>query len=222
MTGTAEKPGWRLPASQIEKVVALEAAAILADRATIGAALESAGLPPDELPAAFNAAENIQRRLHSDADRDEVLTVLTDRVELAPDRLRLTISLEPLAGIRRELTRGIPLKIKRRGVETRLIVESDRAAPTNVDPTLVKEIAQAHRCFEALRTSEVSIAKLARREGVDDRYISSVLPLAFLAPKIVEAIIQGRQPADLNATKLVRRIDLALDWHEQKRQLGFE
>jgi len=48
-----------------------------------------------------------------------------------------------------------------------------------------------------------------------------VLPLAFLAPDIVEAILTGAQPADLTATKLVRRIDLALDWTVQKRQLGF-
>jgi len=73
-----------------------------------------------------------------------------------------------------------------------------------------------------LRTGNASIAKLAEREGVDDRYVSCVLPLAFLAPEIVEAIRQGAQPADLNATKLVRRIDLALDWNVQKRQLGFE
>ena len=33
--------------------------------------------------------------------------------------------------------------------------------------------------------------------------------------------IEGAQPADLTATKLVRRIDLALDWTVQKRQLGF-
>jgi site-specific DNA recombinase len=49
-----------------------------------------------------------------------------------------------------------------------------------------------------------------------------VLPLAFLAPEIVEAIVQGAQPADLNATKLIRRVDLALDWTAQKLQLGFE
>jgi site-specific DNA recombinase len=222
VTGTAEKPGWRLPASQIEQVVAAEAAAILADRAAIGTVLEKAGVSPSELPAAFSVAASIQRRLRSDAERDEALAVLIGRVDLSAGVLRLTIALEPLAGIAGELTRDIPLKIKRRGVEMRLIVQSGRPAPPKADPTLLKEITRAHRCFEALRTGDASIAGLARREGVDDRYISSVLPLAFLAPDIVEAILQGRQPADLNATKLVRRIDLALDWREQKRQLGFE
>jgi hypothetical protein len=81
---------------------------------------------------------------------------------------------------------------------------------------------RAHRCFDELLTGKATIAELAEREGVDDRYISCVLPLAFLAPKIVEAITRGTQPADLNATKLVRRIDLALEGDAQKRQLGFE
>jgi site-specific DNA recombinase len=222
VTGTSEKPGWRLPAPQIEKIVAAEAAAMLADRAAIGTALEKAGLPPNKLAAAFNAADSFQRRLHSDAECDEALAALIGRVELRPNILRLTIALQPLAGIKEELTRDIPLKIKRRGVEMRLVIESDRPLPAKADPTLLKEIIRAHRCFDALRTGNTSIAELAKREGVDDRYVSCVLPLAFLAPEIVEAIIQGTQPTDLNATKLVRRIDLALDWDAQKRQLGFE
>jgi site-specific DNA recombinase len=74
---------------------------------------------------------------------------------------------------------------------------------------------------DALLAGKASIAELAEREGVDDRYVSCVLPLAFLSPEIVEAVVKGTQPADLTATKLVRRIDLALDWSAQKRQLGF-
>jgi hypothetical protein len=174
------------------------------------------------LPAAFSAADSFQRQLLSEAECDEALAALIGRVELRPDILRLTIALEPLAGLKEELTRDIPLKIKRRGVEMRLVIESDRPVPAKADPTLLKEIIRAHRCFDALRTGKASIAELAEREGVDDRYVSCVLPLAFLAPEIVEAITQGTQPADLNATKLVRRIDLALDWNVQKRQLGFE
>jgi site-specific DNA recombinase len=155
------------------------------------------------------------------AERDATLAALISRVELGRGAFRLTVDLQPLAGVRDEVTRDIPLQIKRRGVEMRLVVESDRPALVKADPTLVKEIARGHRCFNALLTGQASIAALAEREGVDDRYISSVLPLAFLAPDIVEAILKGAQPADLTATKLVRRIDLALDWTVQKRQLGF-
>jgi hypothetical protein len=207
---------------QIEKIVAAEARCLLSDRGALAEVLEKAGLPPDQLPAVFDAANGFTRRLSSEAERGEALSLLVRRVELRPHTLHLAIALQPVAGIPEELMRDIPLHIKRRGVEMRLVIESDRPAPAKADPTLLKEIVRAHRCFDALLAGKASIAELAAREGVDDRYISCVLPLAFLAPEIVEAITQGTQPADLNATKLVRRIDLALDWNAQKRQLGFE
>ena len=219
--GTAGDAGWRLPAAQIEKIIAAETISLLADRAAITAALENAGLPASRLPAVFETINGFARRLYAPAERDATLAALISRVELGRGAFRLTVDLQPLAGVRDEVTRDIPLQIKRRGVEMRLVVESDRPALVTADPTLVKEIARGYRCFNALLTGQASIAALAEREGVDDRYISSVLPLAFLAPDIVEAILKGAQPADLTATKLVRRIDLALDWTVQKRQLGF-
>jgi hypothetical protein len=58
-----------------------------------------------------------------------------------------------------------------------------------------------------------SVAKLARVEGISDRYVSSLLPLAFLAPEIVEAIAAGRQPPELTAHCLIRTVD-------ERRQLS--
>jgi hypothetical protein len=47
----------------------------------------------------------------------------------------------------------------------------------------LKEIRRAHRCFEALVSGQVgSVAELATLEEISDRYVSSLLPLAFLAP----------------------------------------
>ena len=90
------------------------------------------------------------------------------------------------------------------------------------DPVLLKEIRRAHRCFEALVSSRAgSAAELASIEGVSDRYISSVLPLAFLAPEIIEAIAAGRRPAALTAHRLIRNFDLPTEWTAQKRSLRF-
>jgi hypothetical protein len=52
--------------------------------------------------------------------------------------------------------------------------------------------------------------------------VSRILPLAFLAPDIVEAILDGRQPPELTAARLKRMRDLPLDWQQQRRYLGFE
>jgi site-specific DNA recombinase len=51
-------------------------------------------------------------------------------------------------------------------------------------------------------------------------YIARHLPLAFLAPDIVEAILSGRQPPDLTAKTLFKRVDLPLDWQAQRALLG--
>jgi site-specific DNA recombinase len=104
----------------------------------------------------------------------------------------------------------------------RLVIEGRSASPTTLDPVLLKEIRRAHRCFEALVSGQVgSVAELATLEEISDRYVSSLLPLAFLAPDIVEAIAAGRQPSDLTAHRLIRAVDLPIAWSAQKQLLGF-
>ena len=65
------------------------------------------------------------------------------------------------------------------------------------------------------------MAEIASREGVDKSYVSRVVNLAFLAPNIIESIIAGHQPADLNVEKLTKRINLPLKWAQQQKLLRF-
>ena len=75
----------------------------------------------------------------------------------------------------------------------------------------VGDIAQARGWMDELRTGQVpSGRKLARRDGIDPGDVSRILPLAFLAPDIVEAILSGRQPIDLTATRFKRLPKLPL------------
>ena len=67
-----------------------------------------------------------------------------------------------------------------------------------------------------------SIAEIAQREGITGRYVRRMLRFAFLAPEIVEAIAQGRQPPDLTTEALTQRIDLPLDWTAQKAALAVQ
>jgi site-specific DNA recombinase len=65
-----------------------------------------------------------------------------------------------------------------------------------------------------------SLEAIADRERVSARYVSRLLPLAFLAPDIVDQILQGRHPADLSAARLTNRLDLPLDWAHQRELIG--
>jgi site-specific DNA recombinase len=65
-----------------------------------------------------------------------------------------------------------------------------------------------------------SLTDIARREKIAPRYVERLSRLSFLAPRIVEAVCQGRQPADLSTETLLNRIDLPLEWSEQLKRLG--
>ena len=65
-----------------------------------------------------------------------------------------------------------------------------------------------------------SVAKIAERERVSDRYVRRLTRLAFLAPQIVEAIVAGNQPPELTAEALAERIDLPLPWTAQEKAVG--
>ncbi len=106
------------------------------------------------------------------------------------------------------VTHHVPMTVKRRGVEMRLVIDGHGPASPKADPILLKAIARARGWFDDLVTGRaLSLAAIAAREGITDRYVSHLLPLAFLAPDIVEAISVGRQPVGLTVEALVRRID---------------
>jgi hypothetical protein len=66
-----------------------------------------------------------------------------------------------------------------------------------------------------------SLAAIAEGEGLSDRYVGHLPPLAILAPDIVEAILAGTQPVHLTADTLINRADLPLASAEQKTLLRF-
>jgi hypothetical protein len=57
--------------------------------------------------------------------------------------------------------------------------------------------------------------------GVSSAYLGVLLRLSYLAPGIVAAILDGRQPATLNRQRLARMATLPLDWKGQRELLGF-
>jgi site-specific DNA recombinase len=60
---------------------------------------------------------------------------------------------------------------------------------------------------------------IAEKIGLDEPYVSQILECGFLAPDIVEAILDGRQPSNLTGRKLTRRVPM--NWGEQRKKLGF-
>jgi len=85
---------------------------------------------------------------------------------------------------------------------------------------LLSAIARAKGWVEeALEQPALDFAAIADRENLSERYIRLLAPLAFLSPRAIEAIIDGRGSPDLTVTALAR--SLPLSWAEQERRFGF-
>jgi hypothetical protein len=116
----------------------------------------------------------------------------------------------------------IEARVKRCGGETRLVVPADSGIEPPPRPvlSLIKAIARVHQWPEQIIGGRFkgrhSIAQLT---GIEERYAGRILNCALLAPDIVEAILEGRQPTDLTVQKLLQR--LPVGWSEQRKRLGF-
>ncbi|HTE85133.1 MAG TPA: hypothetical protein VK821_10400 [Dehalococcoidia bacterium] len=101
-----------------------------------------------------------------------------------------------------------PITSLRRGSETRLVVDgSDNLAEAgHFDPSLVKAIARGHVWFDELVGGRAeSIAQIAKRECVTDRYVSQMIEFAFVTPAVIEAVLDGRQVPDLTLRELMQK-----------------
>ena len=103
-----------------------------------------------------------------------------------------------------------------------LIDGTDPFATAKPDARLIKLLIRARRFNATLVGSDdVPFAALAKREGVSPSYFTRLVRLSYLAPDITQAILDGRQPRDLTADKLLAHSRLPLAWHEQRKVLGF-
>ncbi|HTH46940.1 MAG TPA: hypothetical protein VMB21_05470 [Candidatus Limnocylindria bacterium] len=89
-----------------------------------------------------------------------------------------------------------------------------------MDNTLVKALARAHRWKRMLDDGRYgSVSELAAAEKLDRGYLGRILMLTLLAPDIVEAIMDGRQPAELGVHVL--REGFPIEWELQRSRLEF-
>ncbi len=192
--------------------------------------------PPDRLRELIGRAAVAADALQdgSPERQRQLLSALLHRITLDADSIRLEIKRSGLAGWLAEPDAGtaerleglfglvVPIQLKRRGVEAKLVMQAARGRSSLPDAKLVTVIADAHRWIDDLAQGRAaSVRDLARRNGRDAGEVSRTLPLAFLAPDIVEAILAGRQPIDLTPRTLKQIGTLPCRWDDQCRRLGF-
>jgi hypothetical protein len=116
------------------------------------------------------------------------------------------------------LTIRIPMRLQRRGGRKLIMMPEGAAVPApkpRRDDTLIKALVRAHRWRRTIESGHAkSITDLAEQEGVTIAYVCRLLPLTCLAPDIVEAILDGRQPKGLRLAEVLGNGPLV--WKEQR------
>jgi site-specific DNA recombinase len=237
MHRTHEEPdGWRLPAAMFENTVFASVLDILDDQNRLIDALRLADQRPAELVRLERQARRVIADLTaSDASRQrQILRAIVCRIDLAAAAMTIRLDCGGLATIlgvdsarldqypNDTVTLTVPTRLRRCGVEAKLVIEGPGAVPRTRDHRLCRQIAQAHLWFSQLTSQQApSIRAIARREGLHECDVSRTLRLAFLAPDIVGAILEGRQPLELTTETLRRLARLPMAWTAQRRLLGF-
>jgi hypothetical protein len=150
-----------------------------------------------------------------------------DGIDLTIDKAQLgtAIDLDAIAdGTEPVLVLTLAATKVRHGHQLRLIIPGPHIlniTPATRDEKLVALVAEAHTARKLILISaEQSIASIAASHNRCRTRLGRLAALSCLAPDIVTAIVEGRQPATLTARTL-QDIDLPLAWVDQRVLLGF-
>jgi hypothetical protein len=118
----------------------------------------------------------------------------------------------------RTITVRIPITLRHQGGRKQVVTPAG-ATPwipiqPRVDNTMVKAIVRAYRWRDMLESGNyATVRDLAKAEAINESYVSRVLRLTLLSPKIVEAILEGKQPATLELDDLMKQFPV--EWDQQ-------
>lgn len=211
--------GWRLPAPELEnKVADLIPRHLNQPEVRTGILCDATA---DEI-AATGTRLNQMVEGCSAAVKDAKCLCLTlvDRIDIAPGNMAIALSgphlaeylyVDPARIAEDLLTLQVPFQHRKRGVETKLIIGND---DTDIDATLLRNIARAHRYFELVQSGK-TFAEIAEIEDVSKRRVQQLIELAFLAPDVIRAVRDGRQPAGMTSDWLKRHAFSPI-WSEQR------
>lgn len=218
-TGPKDPSGWRLPAPELETMVASFIKKQLRS-ATVTANIVSDATTDDIAAVMKKIKDSCGPEAETAAETDEKLLNLVERVQIAPGEIKITMdanSIGECLGVAVDriscdhLSFEAKFQHRKRGVETRLILAD---TPGTRDDTLFRNIALAHRYFEMIRSGK-TYAEIADVEGTSKRRIQQLVELAFLAPDVIRKVWEGEQPMGLTSEWL-KSHSLPQMWTEQR------
>jgi hypothetical protein len=165
------------------------------------------------------------------AETRELILTMVDRVIVHHDEIEVALKIKGEGGTAASIdgedknesqnTLGLPLPPSRPRERKEIFIHGNSGTqPRRIDQALVLALARARSWMRALQLAEfVDTAEIAQRFGLSDAHVRRLLRFSYLAPDIVEAIVEGRQPRILTVKLLLRAIPL--DWADQRTAFGF-
>lgn len=226
---------WRVTASDVEPLVRSRLASFLEDQQAIIAMAEDRS--PHIIDTVISSSLEMATKLRSHATGEcrDIIENIVRRIDLSQDNIVISVN---NVGLRVQL--GLPevpgeygaleetvlhcsvVKV-RRGHALRLILPPSTPAvpPRARDEKLIQLVAKAHAARKlVLENPGRAVASIAADHGRCRTRLAKLVGLSCLAPDIVTAIVEGRQPAKLTPNVLTT-IDLPLCWRDQRAALGF-
>lgn len=143
----------------------------------------------------------------SDPDTAD-LAELIERVQIHETYLRIETCRAPDA---QPHTIEAPYTMRRRGVEAKMVLNAHENRTKDV--VLMRRILRAMEWVSKIK-SRRSISDIAGAEPVTPEYITHNMDLAYLSPKILTAILEGKQRPDVSAYQL-SKVQIPANWCDQ-------
>jgi site-specific DNA recombinase len=211
---------WRLPASELEEAVFGGLERFLADQQRVASTLNRFRLQTRGLQDALRRTAELREYLNALPSRRETALKLIKEVVISKAEITVELDLAPLMSAApasaRALTHRlkIPIDLARRNGAIVIASTSDRGSAP--DPALVKALARGFAWFEELATGRAdTVTAIAKRHRVTDRYVSQLVELAFIDPRIVQRVLAGTARGTISTTNLVFRTEMPPVWAHQ-------
>ncbi len=220
-SGEDQIDGWRLPAKTLEEAVAGLITTFLKDPKTPSKVIRDADVA--EIASARRIFEQIEKALGS-PDADTILTTLICKGKVAASDLSIVLDTSNLAShLQLSVARLNPdavilnscFVLRKRGVEARMILNDQ--APV-VDKLLLHTTALGHAWLDDLKQG-ITIKQIAERENITRQRVAAIIELAFLAPDIVQDIVEGRQDPALTTDALLKS-QRPMHWDQQRARVS--
>ncbi|MFZ5674353.1 MAG: recombinase family protein [Pseudomonadota bacterium] len=242
-SGTQDQGGGqRVPAAELEEVATAGIKSFLAEPAKLAEILELADISAEAIGPMIKRGTQVSAiiALPESPQCRAYLHRMISKITIGKQELEISINPSGFAALLNgdsesidsplSAPRGnaqtyelrLPLQLRHRGAETRLILLAPQFGPKPArDPALISLLARAYTWAQELMTDpKATVAHISKRDRVTMPYVSRIVPLGFLAPDILEAMLSGNQSPENTAKQLAMHLEIPLLWTAQRRLLN--